>query len=203
MLTSFRSLLRRLPVEPSPRSRTFSAAADGRHYYWRGEDGPGRTSNIIAVCDPSTELWSLLPTTGPLPPGECSGCSVCVGRCLFTFGGREGWSSFFNDMSKLDLDTLQWTKIHSTGSQPMKKGGFGLIRVNERTLCCFGGVGIEGPTQPGSTFTKTDGGCGLTNEFHFFDTQNGEYTHPLYVFIAYTYRARVSSYWWAESHPHS
>ena len=116
------------PVEPSPRLGQFSAV-DGRHYMWRGY-GPGlRGSNIIAVYDPSTELWSLLPTTGPLPPGERGGCSVCVGRCLYTFGGCDG-SSYFNDMSKLDLDTLQWTKVQTSGSQPMKKALCGLVRVN-------------------------------------------------------------------------
>ncbi len=180
------------PVEPSPRCSQFSAAADGRHYLWRGH-GPGlRGSNIIAMYGPSTELWNLLPTTGPLPPGVHSGCSACVGRCLYTFGGVGG-SSYFNDMSKLDLDTLQWTKVQSSGSPPMKKASCGLIHVNERTLCCFGG---EGPTQPGSTFTG-----GYTNEFHFFDTQNGNFCQCAHVFIAYT--SRVSSYWWAVSHPHS
>ncbi len=167
------------PVEPSPCVDHFSAAVDGRHYLWRGR-GPGlRGSNIIAVYDPSTELWNLLPTTGPLPPGEYGGCCVCVGRCLFTFGGYDG-SSYFNDMSKLDLDTLQWTKVQSSGSPPMKKAGCGLVRVNETTLCCFGGQGIEGPTQPGSTFTR-----GCTNEFHFFDTQNGNFCH-VHMFSLHT-----------------
>ncbi|XP_064393168.1 uncharacterized protein LOC135340740 isoform X2 [Halichondria panicea] len=166
------------PVEPSPRFGQFSAV-DGHHYMWRGA-GPGlKGSNIIAVYDPSTELWSLLPTTGPLPPGKQGGCSVCVGRCLYTFGGQYG-SSYFNDMSKLDLDTLQWTKVQTSGSHSMKKAFSGLVRVNERTLCCFGGEGIEGTTQPGSTFTKTgrSDGSGRTNEFHFFDTQNGVWSSP-------------------------
>ncbi|XP_064393440.1 uncharacterized protein LOC135340941 isoform X2 [Halichondria panicea] len=179
MLKAVRSLLGRPPsVEPPPRWWHFSTAADGHHYMWRGA-GPERGSNIIAVYDPSSELWSLLPTTGPLPPGEGGGCSVCVGRCLFTFGGPDG-SSYFNDMSKLDLDTLQWTKVQTSGSQPMKKAFCGLVRVNERTLCCFGGEGIEGTTQPGSTFTKTGlgDGSGYTNEFHFFDTQNGVWSSP-------------------------
>ncbi len=164
------------PIEPLPRYSTFSTAADGRHYYWRGW-GPTRGSNIIAVYDPSTELWSLLPTTGPLPPGEEGGCSVCVGRCLYTFGG---WDGFFyvNDMSKLDLDTLQWTKIKTSGSQPMKKNYCGLVCVNERTLCCIGGYGIEGPTQPGSTFTRDTDGCGWTNEFQFFNVENGNAIPP-------------------------
>ena len=163
--------------------------------------GPDVRSNIIAVCDPSTELWSLLPTTGPLPYGEHSGCSVCVGRCLYTFGGDDGstylskldGSSYVNDLSKLDLDTLQWTKVQSCGSQPMKKVFCGLVSVNERTLCCFGGLCIEGSTQPGSTFTSPwSDGRGLTNEFHFFDIQNGNFCPLLYVFIAYT--CRISSY---------
>ena len=181
------------PVEPSHRWSQFSAV-DGYHYMWRGW-GPGlHGSNIIAVYDPSTELWSLLPTTGPLPPGEYGGCFVCVGRCLYTFGGHDG-SSYFNDMSKLDLDTLQWNKVQTSGSQHMKKAYCGLVRVNERTLCCFGGLGIEGTTQPGSTFIKTEwpDGSEWTNEFHFFDTRNGnfsQYAHSLYV---YTYT--VSSYW--------
>ncbi|XP_064393126.1 uncharacterized protein LOC135340711 isoform X2 [Halichondria panicea] len=165
MIARFRSLFGRpSSVEPSgeppPRWGQFSTAADGRHYMWRGL-GPGLGSNIIAVYDPSTELWSLLPTTGPLPPGEYGGCSVCVGRCLYTFGGQYG-SSYFNDMSKLDLNTLQWTKVQTSGSQPMKKAYCGLVRVNERTLCCFGGKGFEG----------------ITNEFHFFDTQKGVWSSP-------------------------
>ncbi|XP_064393408.1 uncharacterized protein LOC135340916 isoform X2 [Halichondria panicea] len=164
------------PIEPSPRYDTFSTATDGRHYYWRGL-GPRRGSNIIAVYDPSTELWSLLPTTGPLPPGEYGGCSVCVGRCLYTFGGHDG-SSYFNDMSKLDLDTLQWTKVQTSGSQPMKKALCELVRVNERTLCCIGGYGIEGTTQPGSTFTRHTDGRGWTNEFHFFNVENGVWSSP-------------------------
>ena len=203
MLKAVRSFLGQLPVEPSPRWGQFSAV-DRHHYVWRG-DGPRRRCNIIAVYNPSTELWSLLPTTGPLPPGEYGGCSVCAGRCLYTFGGDWDGSSYFNDMSKLDLDTLQWTKVQTFGSQPMKKRGCGLLRVNERTLCCFGGEGIEGSTQPGSTFTSAlSDGRGRTNEFHFFDTQNGNFcqcAHSLYVFVTYTYR--VSSYWWTESHPHS
>ena len=160
------------PIEPRSCSGPFSTAADdGYHYMW-GRRGSRLGSNIIAVYDPRTELWSLLPTTGPLPPGELDGRSVSVGRYLFTFGGHDE-SSYFNDVYKLDLDTLQWTKVQSSGSSPVKKIACGLVRVNERTLCCFGGYGIEGPTQPGSTFTRDTNGRGWTNEFQFFNVKNG------------------------------
>ncbi|XP_064393334.1 kelch domain-containing protein 2-like [Halichondria panicea] len=84
-------------------------------------------------------------------------------------------------MGKLDLDTLQWTEFQSSGSQPMKKICCGLVRVNEKTLCCFGGYCIEGPTQPGATFTRntrfTDG-RGWTNEIQFFNIENGVWSSP-------------------------
>ncbi len=173
MQARLRSLLRQPPAEPPPCSSPFSAAADGRHYVFRGA-GPGLGYNIVAVCDTRTEQWILFPTTGPLPPGIWGGCSVCVGRCLYTFGGSDG-SSYFNDIGKLDLDTLQWTNVQSFGSQPIKKSGSGFFRVNEKTLGVFGGFGIEGPTQPGSTFTRSGApnGSGWTNELHLFDIQTG------------------------------
>ncbi len=177
-----RSFRGRPPVEPTPCCSSAFTAADGCHYLWRGV-GQGQGSDIIAIYDSSTELWSLLPTTGPLPPGEYGGCSVCVGRCLYTFGG-EGAYSCFNNMHKLDLDTLQWSEVQSSGIQPMKKQGCGLVRVNEKTLCCFGGEGTcIGPTQPGSTFTKTRW-SGVTNEFHLFDIETGNFC--VNVVIAYT-----------------
>ncbi len=167
-------------VEPPPCHSQFSVAADGRHYYWRG-------SNIIAVLDPSTELWNLLPTTGPIPHGKSGGCSVCVGGFMYTFGGYVGGDvdvdvdvdgfSYTNDMSKLGLDTLQWTEIQSSGSPPMKKFASGLVCVNERTLCCFGGFGI-GPTQPKSSL------CDWTNELHFFDTENGNGNYPYCILLS-------------------
>ena len=162
-------------VEPPPCSSLFSAKTDECHYVWRGLCSR-LGSNIIAVFDPSTEQWSLKPTTGPQPPGEWSGCSVCVGHYLHIFGGHDG-NDFVNDMYKLDLDTFQWTKVRSSGSQPIKKNGCGLVCLNKITLGCFGGFGIEGPTQPGSTFTSNGqpDRSGRTNEFHLFDVRNGNF----------------------------
>ncbi len=161
-------------VKPPPCWGPFSASAYGRHYVslWRGIDS-GLGCNIIAAYDSSSELWSLLPTTGPLPPGQYGGCFVCVGHWLYTFGGED--RVYKNCVNRLNLDTLEWTKVQTSGTQPMKKAYCGLVRVNERTVCCFGGKGIEGPTQPGSTCTSIQWshGCVQTNEFHLFDIQNG------------------------------
>ncbi len=160
-------------VEPPPCFYPFSAEADRLHYFCKGY-GLNERSNSLSVYECNTELWSMKPTTGPAHPGLRRGCSVIVGRQWYLFGGWGG-STFYNDMSKLDLDTLHWSKVQTTGSQPIRKGGCGLVRVDERTLCVIGGYGI-GPTQPGSTFTRDTrffDGSGWTNEIHLFDVQDG------------------------------
>ncbi len=161
-------------VEPPPCALPFSVESDGRHYYWRGLCHK-LGANIIAVYDSRTEQWSLLPTTGHPPPGEWGGCSACVGRCLYAFCSHDG-HNYVNDMYKLDLDTLQWSKVETTGDQPVKKAYCGLVSVDERTLCCFGGL-VIGPTQPFTRNTRYTDGRGWTNEFHFFDVQNGKCQH--------------------------
>ncbi len=157
------------PAEPPPCAALFSTESNGLHYCWRGW-GPNVRSNSLSVYECSNEKWCFNPTTGPAHSAVGGGCSVCVGRCLYTFGGGDG-STYFNDLSKLDLDTLQWSKVRTTGSQPIRKWACGLVKVDERTLCCIGGYGI-GPTQPGPTFTRStwsSNGSGWTNEIHLFD----------------------------------
>lgn len=160
-------------VEPLPCYRPLSAEANCFHFVWRGF-GPGRKATTIGVFDGYTEQWSLKNTTGPSPPGVYGGQMVSRGNCLYAFGG-ENWSSCYNDMHKLGLDTFKWGKVHSTGTHPIKKSSFGLVCVNDTTLCCFGGYGII-PKQPGAAYaksTQSSDGRGWTNEFHFFDILKG------------------------------
>ncbi len=173
-------------VEPLPCAFPFSAEADGLHYCWRGE-GPNKKSTSLSVYECCTELWTLMPTTGPAHPGTSEGCSVCIGTFLFLYGGWNG-SKYFNDMSKLDLNTLQWSTVQTTGSQPIRKFGCGLVRVDERTLCCIGGYG-KGPKQPGSKFCRNFDyfdGTGWTDEINLFDVQDGN-NHICLNFVHYTH----------------
>ena len=170
-------------MEPPGCVNAFSAEAGGLHYSWRGK-GSEKTISI-GVYDVQTEQWTLTPTTGPPPPGLwVGGCAVMM-KHLYCFGGFDG-SSRFNDIHKLNLETFQWSKVHTTknlSGLPICKVGCGLVAVNERTLACFGGYGSE-PThvQPGSTFTRVSRREGLTNEFHLFDTQEGIITNHHSVF---------------------
>ena len=93
-----------------------------------------------------------------------------MGKNIYCFGGYDG-SSHFNDLHNLNLETFQWTKIHSRNDQtnwPIPKSGCGLVSIDETTLCCFGGYGID-PPQPGSL----PGRKKWTREFHLFNLQKG------------------------------
>ena len=170
------------PVEPPACWRAFSAEAGGLHFLWGGQR---ESTTSIGVYNVQTEQWTLTPTTGPPPLGLWTGrCAIIINH-LYCFGGFDG-SSRFNDLHKLNVETFQWSKVHLKSNsieQPICKTGCGLIAVNERTLVCFGGYGSE-PThvQPGSTFTRIGGREGRTNEFHFFDTQEGIITNHHSVF---------------------
>ena len=168
-------------MEPPACWGAFSAEAGGIHYSWRGWGREKTTS--IGVYDVQTEQWTLTPTTGPPPPGLWGGGCTVMMKHLYCFGGYDR-SSRFNDIHKLNLETYQWSKAHTTKNSselPTCKSGCGLIAVNERTLVCFGGFSSAlTHVQPGSTFS-----CGLTNEFHLFNIQEGIITNHHSVFSCF------------------
>ena len=173
-------------MEPPACDVAFCAESDGRHYSWRGQGREKATT--IGVYNVQTERWTLTHTSGSPSPGLFDGGCAIIANYLYCFGGWDE-SSRFNDLYKLQLESFQWNKVNprnNSSDQPTCKASCGFVAVNERTLACFGGYSSE-PThiQPGSTFTKDVGSNGWTNEFHFFDIQEGIVTnhHPLSVFM--------------------
>ena len=161
--------------EPPPCYATFSTVANGQHHIW-GRYGPGVRPTTINSFDPLTEQWTLKETMGPPHPGQYRGGCASIGSNLYMFGGRNG-SSYNNDLSILNIESLEWTKQCGNNSTdvPVAKNGCGLVTVDEATLCYFGGYGV-GPTQPGSTLikdTRYSDGRGWTNECHLFNTREG------------------------------
>ena len=180
------------PVEPPACAGPFSTEVSGLRYSWRGR-GPGEKATTIAVYTPTREEWTLQPTTGPPPPGLSAGGCASIANHFYCFGGYDG-SSYFNDLHKLNLETLKWSNIPTTNPRPICKAGCGLVSMDERFLVCFGGHGI-GPTQPGPTFTRnTDNtdGSGWTNEFHLFDVQEGTIINHYSTLCLYMYVQCVS-----------
>ena len=157
-------------MEPLARVGAFTTAAKGLHYVWRGA-GPAEEATTIGIFNPTNEQWTLQPTTGTPPPVLCDGGCASIGNNLYYFGGYDG-SSYFNELHKLNLETFQWSKVHPRNDQtnwPKPKTGCGFAAINQRTLCCFGGLDTD---------------SGWTNEFHLYDVQEGtSYNNSLLYFV--------------------
>ena len=146
-------------MEPSACLGAFTTEGNGLHYVWRGE-GPAEEATTIGIFNPTNEEWTLQPTTGTPPSGLWGGGCASIGKDLYCFGGGSGFTSYYNDLHKLNLETFQWSEIHPRNDQtnwPMPKIGCGFAAVEKRTLCYFGG------------YT----GSKWTNEFHLYDVQEG------------------------------
>ena len=161
--------------EPPPCIAPFSTVANGQHHILGGL-GPGVRPTTINSFDPLTEQWTLKEIMGTPHPGQYAGGCASIGSDLYMYGGLDG-SSYHNDLSILNIESLEWTKQCGNNSTdvPMAKTDCGLVAVDETTLCCFGGYGV-GPTQRGSKFTSCREGSlyGYTNEFHLFNTKEGK-----------------------------
>ena len=158
-------------MEPPACVSAFTTTAKGLHYVWRG-GGPAKEATTIGIFNPTNEEWTLQPTTGTPPPGLWYGGCASIGNDLYCFGGSKGISSYVNDLHKLNLETFQWSKVHSRNDQtnwPMPKNGCGFVAINQKTLCCFGGFNSD---------------SGWTNEFHLYDVQEGtSYNNSLLYFV--------------------
>ena len=76
---------------------------------------------------------------------------------MLWYGGSDSNSFFFATLHQLNTVSLNWEELHhSTSRGPMPKSGGGLALFQGGNVGLIGGYGIPtGPTQPGSTFTKT------------------------------------------------
>ena len=164
-------------MEPLACEGAFTTEANRLHYVWRGW-GPAKEATTIGIFNLTNEEWTLQPTTGTPPPGLWEGGCASIGNDLYCFGGFNG-SSYFNDLHKLNLETFQWSKVHPNNDQtnwPMPKSGCGFTAINQKTLCCFGGVRL---------------GSGRTNEFHLYDVQEGTSCNNSLLYFVFVHVLRV------------
>ena len=142
------------------------------------ENTKRRLACVVELYDSHTEVWQQKEVTGEAPvPGVYSAASASVSDDLFTFGGFDG-SRFYNTLYRLKQAT-RWVELcpqNDRAESPMAKTGAGMVAFRNN-LAVFGGYGIpHGPTQPGSSFIKSVGDEGWTNEFHIYNLEDGMYT---------------------------
>ena len=136
-------------------------------------------SSVVEIFDPYSESWEQRPVTGDAPsPGTYVAASASLHDDLFSFGGYDGGSQYFNTLRRLDTEKLCWSQVspQNADGAPMPKFGCGMIAFGSG-LGVFGGYGVpRGPTtEPQSFFqyTRFTDGSGWTNEFHIYNLSEG------------------------------
>ena len=85
--------------------------------------------NDLWAWDPSTQLWIEVTTQGFAPEARSFHRMICVGDCLYVFGGCGQQSGRMADLHCLDLKTKTWSFL--TSSPLLKgRGGPNLLPIN-------------------------------------------------------------------------
>lgn len=112
-----------------------------------GTDRYGKPSAIIQRMDLATLVWSNLATTGTAPAARNWHGAVYDGsggrNRMLVYGGQG--SGYFNDLWELNLTTLAWTQLASSGATPAASMSVVHDAAGERMLI-FGG---NNPTTVG------------------------------------------------------
>lgn len=114
---------------------------------------------------PSSGVWEEMKTKGAKPSARLFHAGAVTGDDKYFVvmggGGNNAWTGpFYNDTYRLDLETLVWTKLETTGPKPMGRIKHGLIGVpGEKRLLLFGG--------------HDDGAVGNRNDMWWLDVETG------------------------------
>lgn len=100
---------------PSPReSHTATLIGDDKLVIFGGNgDGEGNHLNDLHVLDLNTMRWSSPLVKGDVPVPRDSHGAVVIGNKFFVYGGDRG-DRYHGGVDVLDLETMTWTKVHSS-----------------------------------------------------------------------------------------
>ena len=133
--------------------------------------------SVVETYHLKSGRWEQNPTTGDPPLGIKGYAAAAAGNEIFFFGGFYGQPScYFNTLTSLNVNTLNWKEISSNMSHrgPMMKSYSGIVALqldNEDYLALFGGVGPSSdntPPQPGAKYSSSDQGLIRSNEIHYY-----------------------------------
>lgn len=109
-------------------------------YMWGGEHIP-RTAIDSVVWRFKDEKWSELTTAGPAPEPRVAHAQAIIDGVLWIWGGRQGiemGECDMEDLHKLNLSTLVWEPVTTTGPAPNKRS-FHQMCATSGKLHIFGG----------------------------------------------------------------
>lgn len=154
------------PYEPPRRWGHIAAPVAGKVYLYAGRTKEFSEKDVkrVHVFNTQDECWKEVKVklVGPLSAGLYCSSAACasIGEHIYAYGGtdKEGLQEGY--LHQLNVETLKWIRVPTTGQGPMKKAGHKMVSYGDQ-LVVFGGR-TSGP------------GRYCTNELHVFDTKEGK-----------------------------
>jgi len=134
-------------------------------------------------------IWSARRTFGDVPPETSGAAAEVIGDFLFVACGmvRGSTERYTNELYKLDLKSLLWTKMSPEGTRPLKSDKM-TSWVDGQRMYLFGGYGkpresgVWYPTSlqfiPEPSLPTTVGGRGWNNQLVFYETESNSWHWP-------------------------
>eukprot|EP00698_Gefionella_okellyi_P004361 TRINITY_DN14033_c0_g1_i1.p1 TRINITY_DN14033_c0_g1~~TRINITY_DN14033_c0_g1_i1.p1 ORF type:complete len:1234 (-),score=338.16 TRINITY_DN14033_c0_g1_i1:76-3777(-) len=122
---------------PSARYGHSACAVGPNIFLFGGRDGRG-VLNDIYVLDTALLQWLRPPATGTAPPPRMQHSMVLFNGRLVIHGGTGTDEERRNDTAQLDLDTMKWSAVVTTGDLP-KPRELHVAAVVGASMCIVGG----------------------------------------------------------------
>eukprot|EP00898_Chlorokybus_atmophyticus_P001743 jgi/Chlat1/256/Chrsp1S08780 len=99
---------------------------------------PAATVSVRAL-DTEAMAWSVLDVTGKLPVARGGHTAVRAGSRVILFGGETRDRRLLNDVHVLELNTMTWSALETTGKAPSPRCDHVATVVANRYMFVFGG----------------------------------------------------------------
>ncbi|TMW66068.1 hypothetical protein Poli38472_003833 [Pythium oligandrum] len=126
---------------PAGRNGHSATLADRKVFVIGGWLGSGPlAADDMHVLDLDAMEWKQPPVLGT-PPGPCNMHTadyIPHLRSILLFRGGDG-REYLNDLHRLDVDTLVWSRVHASGRLPVPRANHSSALVDESQIVIFGG----------------------------------------------------------------
>ncbi|CAK9191383.1 unnamed protein product [Sphagnum troendelagicum] len=95
--------------------------------------------------DLQTRLWTKIAAKGEIPAARSGQSVTRAGSILIMFGGEDSKGHKMNDLHILDLKSLMWLPLHTTGTGPSPRSKHVAAMYDDRFLLIFGGASKSKP----------------------------------------------------------
>ncbi|KAH9570251.1 hypothetical protein CY35_02G030800 [Sphagnum magellanicum] len=94
---------------------------------------------IVRAFDTHTMTWTILDVYGKSPIARRGQSVTLVGSTLVMFGGEDSQRHLMDDLNILDLESLTWEAIETSGTRPSPRADHVAAVHGDRYLFLFGG----------------------------------------------------------------